>query len=195
MSPAADTKPSKPPKVGWVGAGGSVLLTAAAPGSGGTGGAGAGAAGGAAGLATAPSTEVQTDAASDLRFSLLVSELPGSHFMSMSHGPAGLSAPESLLRVQLAYGEVNREVGDPGVALKLSGLRPGRFDNIVPPSASLGNKATVGAGCILGEGCAVGDKSSIKRSVLAAGCSEGPFHTHPDNPLPQSSVSFCPRTE
>ncbi|KXZ44610.1 hypothetical protein GPECTOR_64g104 [Gonium pectorale] len=127
------------------------------------------------------------DAASDLRFSL-VSELPGSHFMSMSHGPAGRSAPESLLRVQLvgpseayvarvqdvqAYGEVNREVADPGVALKLSGLRPGRFDNIVPPSASLGNKATVGAGCILGEGCAVGDKSSIKRSVLGAGCRLG----------------------
>jgi translation initiation factor eIF-2B subunit gamma len=67
------------------------------------------------------------------------------------------------------YGEVNREVADPGVALlKLTGLRPGRHDNIVPPSCALGNKATVASACILGEGCAVGDKSSIKRSVLGA---------------------------
>ncbi|GLC42884.1 hypothetical protein PLESTB_001434500 [Pleodorina starrii] len=138
-------------------------------------------------LMTAPSSEVEADGASDMRFNL-VPELPGSHFMTMAHGPSAPAAPESLLRVQVvgpedaycarvldvqAYGEVNREVADPGVALKLSGLKPGRFDNIVPPSASLGNKSTVAAGCILGEGCVVGDKSSIKRSVMGGGCRLG----------------------
>lgn len=75
----------------------------------------------------------------------------------------------AVLRPQ-AYGEVNREVADPGVALKLSGLRPGRNDNIVPASVQLGNKITITAACILGEGCVVGDKSSVKRSVLGNGC-------------------------
>eukprot|EP00198_Chlamydomonas_reinhardtii_P010061 XP_001699398.1 eukaryotic initiation factor [Chlamydomonas reinhardtii] len=111
-------------------------------------------------------------------------ELPGAHYMDMSHGAAEPPVPESLLRVQVVgpddgycarvqdvqmYGEVNREVADPGVALKLSGLKPGRHDNIVPASCALGNKCTVAAACILGEGCVVGDKSSIKRSVLGAG--------------------------
>ncbi|KAG2497652.1 hypothetical protein HYH03_004391 [Edaphochlamys debaryana] len=133
-------------------------------------------------LLTAPSTEVEGDAASDLRFGLYP-ELPGAHYMAMTHGPAAHAAPESLLRVQVvgppeaycarvvdvqAYGEVNREVADPGVALKLSGLKPGRHDNIVPQGTVLGNKCTIASGCILGEGCAVGDKSSIKRSVLGA---------------------------
>ncbi|GFR40448.1 hypothetical protein Agub_g976 [Astrephomene gubernaculifera] len=129
----------------------------------------------------------EADGSSEHVFSL-VPELPGGHYAGMSHGPAPRAPPDSLLRVQLvgpqeaycarvqdvqAYGEVNREVADPGVALKLAGLRPGRCDNIVPASVTLGNKATVGAACILGEGCAVGDKSSIKRSVLGQGCKLG----------------------
>ncbi|PNW86040.1 hypothetical protein CHLRE_03g207825v5 [Chlamydomonas reinhardtii] len=159
--------------------GGEAGGSGAGAGSGGVGGAGAGA----SGLLTAPSTEMETDAASDLRFNLH-SELPGAHYMDMSHGAAEPPVPESLLRVQVVgpddgycarvqdvqmYGEVNREVADPGVALKLSGLKPGRHDNIVPASCALGNKCTVAAACILGEGCVVGDKSSIKRSVLGAG--------------------------
>ncbi|KAG2441401.1 hypothetical protein HYH02_009990 [Chlamydomonas schloesseri] len=161
------------------GAGGEAGGAGAGAGSGGPGGAGAGG----SSLLTAPSTEIETDAASDLRFNLHA-ELPGAHYMDMSHGAAAPPVPESLLRVQVVgpqdgycarvqdvqmYGEVNREVADPGVALKLSGLKPGRHDNIVPASATLGNKCTVAAACILGEGCAVGDKSSIKRSVLGAG--------------------------
>ncbi|PNH00047.1 Translation initiation factor eIF-2B subunit gamma, partial [Tetrabaena socialis] len=168
--------------------GGAGSAAVSGGGAGGAGGGGGGAAGGGAGaLHKSLSSEVEADGASDLRFPLSP-EVPGADYMAMAHGPATPAPPESLLRVQLvgpedaycarvqdvqAYGEVNREVADPGVALKLSGLKPGRHDNIVPASCTLGNKATVAAACILGEGCAVGDKSSIKRSVLGSGCRLG----------------------
>ncbi|GIL56412.1 hypothetical protein Vafri_11777 [Volvox africanus] len=163
------------------------MMLRGAQGGGGAEGAVGGGGGGMTSLGTAPSSEVEADGASDLRFNL-VPELPGSHYMAMAHGPAVSAPPESLLRVQVvgpqdaycarvqnvqAYGEVNREVADPGVALKLSGLKPGRFDNIVPASATLGNKSTVAAACILGENCVVGDKSSIKRSVMGSSCRLG----------------------
>lgn len=51
-------------------------------------------------LVPAPSSEVEVDAASDIRFNL-VPELPGSHYLEMAHGPAVAALPESLLRVQL----------------------------------------------------------------------------------------------
>ncbi|GAX72742.1 hypothetical protein CEUSTIGMA_g198.t1 [Chlamydomonas eustigma] len=67
------------------------------------------------------------------------------------------------------FGEVNREVADPNVALHLSGLRPSKYDNIVATTTTLGNKATVASACIVGENSVLGDKSSIKRSVLGNG--------------------------
>uniref|UniRef100_A0A7S0S6S1 Translation initiation factor eIF2B subunit gamma n=1 Tax=Chlamydomonas leiostraca TaxID=1034604 RepID=A0A7S0S6S1_9CHLO len=133
----------------------------------------------------ASGAEGDGEGGSEARFQVSTA-LPGADYMELSHGE--VQGQESTLRVQIvaqgvnycarvsdveSYGEVCREVADPGVALHLSGLKPGKFDNVVPPSVTIGAKSTIAAGCILGEQCALGDKSSIKRSVLGAGCKLG----------------------
>lgn len=125
----------------------------------------------------------------------IASTLPGSNYMDMTHGRADLGmggaltvSASGLLRVHVvqqdsnycariddlqAYGDVNREVADPNLALHLSGLRPSKYDNIVAASTTLGNKTTVAAACIVGDNGVIGDKSSIKRSVLGNGVKLG----------------------
>mmetsp|Transcript_15489 Transcript_15489/g.33608 ORF Transcript_15489/g.33608 Transcript_15489/m.33608 type:complete len:476 (-) Transcript_15489:297-1724(-) len=118
--------------------------------------------------------------------------LPGAHYMAMSHDTAPQQPHHSgsacSLRVHVvepgtnycarvadvqSYGEVNREVADPHVAMHLSGLRPTKYENIVAASTTIGNKTTIAAACIVGENGALGDKSSIKRSVLGHGVKLG----------------------
>lgn len=71
----------------------------------------------------------------------------------------------------IEYNGRRLQAADSGAALHLTGLTPSaQHDNVVPPSVTLGSKATVASGCVLGEGCAVGDRASIKRSVLGSGC-------------------------
>lgn len=110
--------------------------------------------------------------------------LAGADYMDMSHGTSTSVQEGNGLRVHivqpgtycarvadvLGYGEVNREVADSSQALHLSGLHASKFDNIVPPSTTIGNKTTITAACIVGENCVLGDKSSIKRSVLGHNC-------------------------
>ncbi|KAG9454850.1 hypothetical protein H6P81_007754 [Aristolochia fimbriata] len=67
--------------------------------------------------------------------------------------------------------DVNRDViGD---ASHLSGYSFSAQNNIIHPSAELGNKTTVGPNCMLGEGSQLGDKCSVKRSVIGSHCRIG----------------------
>lgn len=116
--------------------------------------------------------------------------LPGEGYMALSHaGAAAASAAVRAGRVGVhmvppgrycarvnsvqAFGEVNRDVAAADTALQLTGLSPSKYDNVVPPSVSLGAKATVGPSCIMGEDCVVGDKTSVKRSVIGSNCRLG----------------------
>ena len=150
--------------------GASAAASAASGGAGGAGGAAAaeGASGGAAAAAAAE-----------------LAALPGADYMRLTHFAAtrgsGLAgrvavyfAPQGKFvgRVNTlqAFGDVNREVAAPDVALHLTGLQASRYDNVVAPTAVLGAKATVGPACIVGDGSALGDKCSVKRSVIGGGC-------------------------
>ncbi|XP_068662946.1 uncharacterized protein [Aristolochia californica] len=70
-----------------------------------------------------------------------------------------------------AFCDINRDViGD---ASHLSGYSFSAQNNIIHPSAELGNKTTVGPNCMLGEGSQLGDKCSVKRSVIGCHCRIG----------------------
>mmetsp|Transcript_31957 Transcript_31957/g.38630 ORF Transcript_31957/g.38630 Transcript_31957/m.38630 type:complete len:449 (-) Transcript_31957:231-1577(-) len=73
------------------------------------------------------------------------------------------------------YAEANREVVSTGGggASSLLGVKLSTYENIVHPTAKLGNRSTVGAHCIVGEHCELGDKCSIKRTVLGKNCIVG----------------------
>ncbi|WIA38932.1 hypothetical protein OEZ86_005085 [Tetradesmus obliquus] len=114
--------------------------------------------------------------------------MPGDGFMALSHsGSAAASSRAGRVGVYLvpeghycarvntvqAYGDVNREVAAADTALHLTGMSVSKYDNVVPPSVSLGTKATVGPWCIVGEDCVIGDKSSVKRTVMGRNCKLG----------------------
>ena len=48
-----------------------------------------------------------------------------------------------------------------------------RVDAFVHPSVGMGNKCTVGAGCMVGADSSLGDRCSVKRSVLGPRCCIG----------------------
>jgi hypothetical protein len=89
--------------------------------------------------------------------------------------PVFLSALHSTTRYRgpppHTHTRPHAQVADPRVALHLSGLQASaQYDNVVPVGTMIGAKSTVAAGCVLGDSCVLGDKTSIKRSVLGAGC-------------------------
>uniref|UniRef100_A0A7R9SVV9 Translation initiation factor eIF2B subunit gamma n=1 Tax=Polyblepharides amylifera TaxID=1486889 RepID=A0A7R9SVV9_9CHLO len=67
------------------------------------------------------------------------------------------------------YCDANRDVAQPGVAAHLTGFTLSKYDNVVDKTAELGNRTTIGPGCIVGAQCVLGDRSSIRRSVLGKG--------------------------
>ena len=72
------------------------------------------------------------------------------------------------------YADVNREAVTPELAPKLLHETPSiRGENFLAPSVTLGNKATIGSGCMIGADSSIGDKCSVKRSVIGRGCSFG----------------------
>lgn len=72
------------------------------------------------------------------------------------------------------YAEVNRDSVTPELAPKLLKETPSaRGENFLAPSVTLGNKVTVGAGCMVGADSTLGDRCSVKRSVVGRGCSLG----------------------
>ena len=70
------------------------------------------------------------------------------------------------------YSEVSRDLANPMMA-KIHGHTLAGKNNIVADSVELGNKSTIGGGCIVGDGTRMGEKSSIKRSVIGANCQLG----------------------
>ena len=70
------------------------------------------------------------------------------------------------------YSEVSRDLANPMMA-KIHGHTLAGKNNFVADSVELGNKSTIGGGCIVGDGTRMGEKSSIKRSVIGANCQLG----------------------
>jgi len=68
-----------------------------------------------------------------------------------------------------AYLELNRELAAPEQQ-HITGLPLSRHDNFLGQQVELGQKSTVGPGCIVGFASRLGDKVTVKRSVMGRRC-------------------------
>jgi len=71
-----------------------------------------------------------------------------------------------------SYAEISRDLASE-VNAKLTGHELTAKHNFVAPSVEMGNKSSIGGGCIVGEDTCLGERSSVKRSVVGAHCSLG----------------------
>lgn len=74
-----------------------------------------------------------------------------------------------------AYMEVHKEIASPGLSLftRFTGVKASKYENVVPSSVTLGNKANIGQGCIVDENCTLGEKSLLKKTVVGRNCKVG----------------------
>ena len=71
-----------------------------------------------------------------------------------------------------SYAETSRDLASE-VHAKLTGHELTAKHNFVAASVEMGNKSSIGGGCIVGEDTCLGERSSVKRSVVGAHCTLG----------------------
>lgn len=73
-----------------------------------------------------------------------------------------------------AFADISKDITTPLLATRLLGAPTNpRHENWMDASTKLGQKATVGAGCIVAPGCIIGDKCTLKRSIVGRGVTFG----------------------